>query len=195
MRPSLIALLLVLGLAACGSSDAADDDTTDQAGEDAPSADAAAGSDITDPEPADADTTAATEAPAGGEPDEVDDGPAVPGPGDAVGTLTGPDLDILVVGACDYDVSDLTSADIAFADVRGVDPAGVEWPVRFGLSGSPDRNTQLNVNGTQVVVRWPEPGLLEQATDDGSYRLDTTLGRLVVSAADGYELNISCSER
>jgi hypothetical protein len=119
----------------------------------------------------------------------------VPGPGDAVGTLTGPDLDILVAGQCNYDVSDLTSADIAFADVRGIDPSGVEIPARFGLSGSPDRNTQVNIDGTAVVVRWPEPGLLEQSSDEGSYVLDTTIGRLVVTTADGYELNISCFER
>ncbi|MFP5487791.1 MAG: hypothetical protein ACLGHQ_05745 [Acidimicrobiia bacterium] len=178
MRHRPLVALLVLALAACGSSDDGADPGVDPT------------------------TTGAPAEPTGTEPtatepviDEPADEPAVPGPGDAVGTLTGPDVDIAVVGTCDYDVSDLASADIAFADVRGIDPSGVEWPVRFGLSGSPDRNTQLNVNGSQVVVRWSEPGLLEQATDDGSYLLDTTIGRLVATTADGYELNISCFER
>lgn len=183
----------MLSVAACGSSD--DDEP---ASTDAPVVTDAPADDETEPtaapdEPADepADDEPADEPAA----DEPADEPAVPGPGDAVGTLTGPDLDIAVVGQCDYDVSDLTSADIAFADVRGVDPAGVEWPARFGLSGSDARNTQVNINGTQTVVRWPEPGLLEQSTDEGSYVLDTTIGRLVVTTADGYELNISCFER
>ena len=175
----MIVSTLLISLAACGGSD-------DEA--------------ATEPDDAAIDATeapAATEPPATEPPgdDGGDDEPAVPGPGDAVGTLTGPDLDILVAGQCNYDVSDLTSADIAFADVRGVDPSGVEIPARFGLSGSPDRNTQVNIDGTAVVVRWPEPGLLEQATDEGSYVLETTIGRLVVTTADGYELNISCFER
>ncbi len=178
----MIVSVLLISLAACGGSD---DDAA------------------TEPDDAATEATAGVDAPAATDPpasdatdgDGGDNGPAVPGPGDAVGTLTGPDLDIAVVGQCNYDVSDLTSADIAFADVRGIDPSGVEIPARFGLSGSPDRNTQVNIDGTAVVVRWPEPGLLEQATDEGSYVLETTIGRLVVTTADGYELNISCFER
>lgn len=183
----MIVSVLVLFVAACGGSDEEADTASDDAAPaaTAPSATAAATATTTAPE---APATAATE------PDS-DDGPAAPGPGDAVGTLTGPDLDILVAGQCDYDVSDLTSADIAFADVRGVDPSGVEIPARFGLSGSSDRNTQLNIDGTAVVVRWSEPGLLEQSTDEGSYQLETTIGRLVVTTADGYALDISCFER
>ena len=185
MRRPLLASVLVLTLAACGGSD-------DDAGDD----DAAA----TTATPATISSASAEEAPgtvvAPATTAAADPGAdaAAPGPGDAVGTLTGPDVDIAVVGQCTYDVGDLTSSDIAFADVRGVDPSGVEWPARFGLSGSPDRNTQVNINGTQVVVRWPEPGLVEQSSDDGSYLLDTTIGRLVVTAG-GYELNISCFER
>lgn len=176
----------MLALAACGSSDDGADDGADETTVAPPAEEPPAEEPPAEEPPTDEDPPA-EEPPA--------DEPAVPGPGDAVGTLTGPDLDIVVVGTCDYDASDLTSADIAFADVRGIDPAGVEWPVRFGLSGSPDRNTQLNVNGTQVVVRFPEPGLLEQTTDEGSYLLDTTVGRLVATTAEGFELNISCFER
>lgn len=181
MRHPLIATVLVLTLAACGGSD--------DEGDAADTADVTAAPVEDEPAATDAPATTAAEAEA-----DAEEEPAVPGPGDAVGTLTGPDVDIVVAGQCNYDVSDLTSADIAFADVRGLDPSGVEWPARFGLSGSPDRNTQVNINGTQVVVRWSEPGLLEQSSDEGSYVLDTTVGLLVVSAG-GYELNISCFER
>ncbi|MCU0259737.1 MAG: hypothetical protein MUE78_01835 [Ilumatobacteraceae bacterium] len=188
MRRAALITVSMLTFAACGGS--ADDEAGDA---DEPTATEPAAA--TAP-PAPSDTTGAPTEPAAvtTAPSAGDD-PVVPGPGDAVGTLTGPDLDIVVVGQCDFDTSDLTSADIAFADVRGVDPDGVEWPARFGLSGSDTRNTQVNINGTQVVVRWPEPGLLEQSTDEGSYLLDDVIGRLVVTTAEGYELNISCFER
>lgn len=131
---------------------------------------------------------------AGTDDDSTDSDEGSPDGDDILGTLVVDGTEVPLSGFCAYRTDDPSAADVATAQLSGVDDAGDPYGLQLGVSGSPDRRTQVRVAlpDTSLDVRWEQDGSLSQSNDEGSYTVGD--GRVEITVtADGRTVTVSAT--
>lgn len=131
---------------------------------------------------------------AGTDDDSTDSDEGSPDGDDILGTLVVDGTEVPLSGFCAYRTDDPSAADVATAQLSGVDDAGDPYGLQLGVSGSPDRRTQVRVAlpDTTLNAGWEQDGSLSQSNDEGSYTVGD--GRVEITVtADGRTVTVSAT--